>query len=897
MPYPIKSTVNAAVVLALSGVAMTASAQSTAPAEAENELETITVVGSSIRISPETADTTALPVQIISREAINRTSGQSVANFLQDLPINNGGVTSRFTDEGGGGTSGINLRGFGEVYTLVLVDGVRLLSGDVGAIPPEAIESVDILKSGASSLYGADAVAGVVNIRLRRKLNGLELSSSFGDTTRNGDGSTFQTAAVYGFKRNRFDFTGSFTYQDSDEILKFDRELTASRDYRRFGGINRNTENSGFPHRIDLLDSDENIVDSLSIDLSRFGPGDSSLDPNDFVAFRESQQLATNEISTFPKENTVGTHWSARYAFIDDALTLYSSGYLNRRRQNFIFVQSQVNDLFVPEDNFYNPFGQDALVAYTFGANEIGPFDQSVIERLDGQGTVGLEGKVGRFNYNLSYTYHRLRFDNRQSGLIFIDIEDAVARTDATAFNPFCFQCNSGAQLAGLAGVSNFDEVNHAQQVDALISGEWFTWQPGTAYFSVGLQYRDSDFRFTPSAINQTRILYVDGEAVRTDAGGGDQIKGVFGEVRLPVYQNDDAVFLQSAEIGVATRYEDYSTFGSQSTSQISGKLGFADDSFAVRISAAESFRAPSAEDLFGEEFVETFNPGGLFDPVAGGPRDFTFREGGNPNLRPEEGISYNLGFILKPRSLPTLFTTLDYWRIELDDVIAQPNAQALLFGTATSGSLTRPAPTPDDPDPAPILDLRIANGGDRQASGLDYYLKFDPDAGRLANLDFFLAATYLFELEDFANGIRQVYVGEFTPGDFNAVPKLRTAAGATWAVAGFSADATVNYSSGYKDFLALPIVDDDGIQIGEDVVADRRVGSYTTLDLQFGYDFDEAGNASEGFVSGLSLNFGIENVFDNGLKFIAESGDGWDRSIQDYRGRYVYAGVRKKFN
>ena len=150
---------------------------------------------------------TAQPVQMLTRQQFDLTPAQSVADFLRATPINNGISDSATTDEYSGGNSSINLRGVGARYTLVLVDGKRFGgedTPDIGAVPVEAIEGIDILKSGASALYGSDAVAGVVNIRLREDVEGLEFHTSYGDATKRGNASHFRTSMVFGLKTDRF---------------------------------------------------------------------------------------------------------------------------------------------------------------------------------------------------------------------------------------------------------------------------------------------------------------------------------------------------------------------------------------------------------------------------------------------------------------------------------------------------------------------------------------------------------------------------------------------------------------------------------------------------------------------------------------------------------------------
>ncbi|WP_129778404.1 TonB-dependent receptor plug domain-containing protein [Peristeroidobacter soli] len=845
----------------------------TVPDQNTEVLDTITVTGSSIRTQAAALDTMAQPIQFVSEEQFQNTPAESIGDFLRTMPINTGLSNSPTTDEYAGGNSSINLRGIGDQYTLVLVEGRRFGGEDVpdiGAVPAEAIKGIEILKGGASSIYGSDAVAGVVNIRLKENFSGLELHGSYGDTSR-GDQSFVRTAAVFGLTEDKFSLTGSLSYQKRDGLTKFDRDLTASRDYRAYGGLDRRSGRVSLPHQI-VLSSDP--THPLSLDLSRFNAGSYSSNPADYVAFSRDQAYSTNELGTSPPYDRMSGHWSAKYRFIDDKLVFFTRGYADRRHQDF-YANPPIIDVAVPAANPYNPFGQDVHVWYLFGPNELGYMTET-FRTTNFLGTAGFEGTLGRFNYEVAYSSYQKRVDESyRNDIDYGAAQAAAARTDATAFNPFGYWANTPAQLEGLSPTSTYERENAVRTVDAKVDGELFDWYAGTAYFAVGVEKRIVDYDFQPDESWQSVSYWWLGNAGDPISQSRD-VKAYFGEVRLPVFDaGSEGAFVQSAELTGAVRKEEYSDFGSSTVTQFTGRIAFADERVVLRASYAESFKAPSLDALYSPVTSNT-EPGGFYyDPVRGGFLPVDRIQGGNVGLDPELGETINLGLIVRPMGNSDLVFTLDYWTLELTDLISQPDGQALLNGQATGGTVTR--------DPVtlyPTLDLRLDNGGNRDVSGFDLGASYRLPTG-LGTFTLDFNGTYLTKFEDSNNGITAKYLGTYNT-TVGPMPRLRLVNSVQWAREGWNAVTTISYTGGYEDEILN--------------VIKRDADAYVKVDLQGSYDFGDGHEGAGSLLNGTRVYLGIENVFDEDLPFVAESSDGWDRYIADYRGRYVYAGFKKQF-
>lgn len=843
------------------------------PADQPPVLETITVTGSSIRTQAAALDTMAQPIQFVSIDQFENTPAESVGDFLRTLPINTGLSNSPTTDEYAGGNTSINLRGIGDRYTLVLVEGRRFGGEDVpdvGAIPAEAIKGIEILKGGASSIYGSDAVAGVVNVRLKDDFRGLELHGSYGDTWR-GDQAFVRTAAVFGLSDERFSLTGSLSYQKRDGLTKFDRDLTASRDYRAYGGQDRRSGRVSLPHQI-VLSSDP--TQPLSLDLTRFGAGGYSSDPADYVAYSRDQAYSTNELGTSPPYDRMSGHWSAKYEFIEDALTFFTRGYADRRHQDF-YANPPIVDVTVPATNPYNPFGESVRVWYLFGPNELGLMTET-FRTTNFLGTAGFQGTLGRFNYEVAYSSYQKRVDESyRNDIDYAAAQAAAARTDASAFNPFGYWTNTPEQLAGMSPTSTFERENAVRSIDAKVDGALFDWYAGTAYFAVGAEKRAVDYDFDPDESWQSVTYWWLGNAGQPVSRSRD-VKAYFGEVRLPVFDaGSERAFMQNAELTGAVRKEEYSDFGSSTVTQFTGRIGFFDEIVVLRASFAESFKAPSLDALYAPESRNTEAGGFYYDPVRGGFLPVDRINGGNRDLEPELGETVNVGVIVRPFASSDLVFTLDYWALELSDLILRPDGQALLNGQATGGSISR--------DPVtlyPTLDLRLDNGGSREVSGFDLGASYRRSTG-IGTFTVDFNGTYLTKFEDSNNGVSTRYLGTYNTV-VGPMPRVRLVSTVQWGMAGWDAAGTVSYTHSYDDVIPG--------------VVSREVDSYIKVDLQGGYDFGDSFEGAGSVLNDTRVYLGIENVFDEDLPFVAASTDGWDRYLADYRGRYVYAGFKKQF-
>ncbi|MEO0399650.1 MAG: TonB-dependent receptor [Pseudomonadota bacterium] len=557
-------------------------------------------------------------------------------------------------------------------------------------------------------------------------------------------------------------------------------------------------------------------------------------------------------------------------------MTFYTVGVFDRRVQDY---QSSEAGTFldVPATNPYNPFGEDVFVAYLFGNNETGPLRYEY-DTTNIQGSVGVRGDIGPFNYDVAYSAYRQEiFETVITDIDVPATEAAAARTDATAFNPFCNNCNTAAQLEGFAPSGFSKDVNTLRTLDAKITGDLFDWYAGPVAFALGGERRWVKFRFTDG--------YNDVDYFESGRGGGGDDRGertvsaVFGEVRIPLYGEEQAGgFLNSAEVTGATRYENYSDFGSSTVGSVSALAGFFEDNLLARFTYSKSFRAPEVSALNFPITTETLSTNGFFfDPVRGDILPFDLIFGGNPDLEPEKGRSINAGIVLQTPERNLRFS-VDYFDLQISKLIREPDIQALLDGVSAGGAITR------DPDTLyPTVDIRLDNLGTRAVTGLDFGVTYNKETDRFGDFFVDFNGTLLTTFEDEIGGEVFDFLGTYDQGAIGTIPEFRGLIQSGWSKDGYSAVATFNYTSSYRESSSN--------------TAERRSGSYQTVNLFFSKDFEADDVAfAPSLFEGLQIYAGIDNIFNKAPNFIAASSDGYDRLVADIRGRYIFGGVRKQF-
>jgi iron complex outermembrane receptor protein len=755
--------------LAGTGVAFAQEAES-------DELDTVVVTGSRIPRSSEVEGTS--PVLSIDRAAIEATGLTSVGDILFNITASDGGALRNVTTgtNASDGTQNISLRGLGATRTLVLVNGRRWVTSgvtssalvDLNTIPISVVERIEVLKDGASAIYGSDAIAGVINVITRKNFDGAEANAYLGSYTK-GDG--FQQAYDFtvGSNSDRWNAVLSLSYTEQDPVYAGDREIAS---VPVFGG--GDIASGG------LFGSGSNLRGNFvrcATALTPTSTGFQTCTPvagGPFTLNQGEDGRQATDFRRFISYSLDGSGSSDRYNFAPvnyllqpiERFNVYGQGSLrltDRINANVMatYVQRNSNQqlaevpltmdvrgtsgpqwAFAPTaGSVFNPFGQD-LRSANFRAAAVGPRkpyynndNTAVTLWFDGSFDLG-----GRDMYwDAGYSYLDARFSIR--GENYINLFNLRRAVGNSRRNPVtdALECldGAGAVIAGCvpfnvfggpdlglgAGVISREEYdaminyisytkNESQQMTtkdyfANLSGSIVDLPAGPLGFAFGLEHRRVSF------FNQPDALIAGGgssDNFTEPTRGNQSVDEVYAELNIPILA--DIPGFKLLELNLAARKSDYETSGFFGGTNISPDLGGDTskkiglkwqifDDLMLRGTFSESFRAPDVIDLYqggGEGFplaadpCNTFNIGAATTDAArcvadGAPAAGVVQansqirslSGGNPNLQPEFGETRSLGIVYSPSWAEGLNFTLDWYKIELEDVIAFRGAQAVL--------------------------------------------------------------------------------------------------------------------------------------------------------------------------------------------------------------------------
>lgn len=666
---------------------------------ADPETNLIVVTGS--RIAQPQVESPA-PLQIVNDAAIDESGATNVQELLLENPVFGTPALSRTNSAfltSGTGVATVDLRDLGSDRTLVLINGRRVVGSlagsatvDLNVIPTQFVERIDILTGGASSLYGSDAIAGVVNFVYKKDFEGIEANAQYGVTER-GDDPRYQANLTVG--TNVADGDGNimvhFGYSNEEGLLSNRRANTRLDDLDSiyFGGeFGVPTEpylSSFAPQGRFITAGGDFTFDRSNNLLNCFDTNGTSCggEPNGF----NRQNYRTLAV---PVERYL---FAARgnYAVSDD-VDLFIEGTFNKTSSSriiepFPLESGGANGIF-PTDGGYNienylpgtttivanPFVPDAILAAATDSNGDGLRDIGFARRLSEFGNrtgsterdfyrfvVGLEGDLfdSRFHWDASYNYGQVSENQVSSGQVnVVNFRDALAvrsevgdeNGNGIAGEAMCIDAEAranGCVPANIFGFGSLSQgaVNYIQAqgtfqtgikqhvVQGNLSGSLFDLPAGPVGIAVGAEYRkESSFSdndaLTNAGLNAGNVL--------PDTRGSFDVKEAYGELRIPILA--DTPFFELLEIGGAARVADYSTVGTVFSWNVTGIWQPIED-VRLRGTYAKAVRAPNIGELFAG-LSQTF-PSGLTDPCEG-----VGASGGGAlgdNCRADPGVAANI--------------------------------------------------------------------------------------------------------------------------------------------------------------------------------------------------------------------------------------------------------------
>lgn len=731
--------------------AQPAMAQQAPAAEAADTSEII-VTGS--RIARRDLESAA-PLAVVTAEEFKLSGAVNVEQVINTLPQVIPGTTS-FSNNPGGGVATLNLRGLGTNRNLVLVNGRRWMFYDtsqvvdLNTIPQFLVQAMDTVTGGASAVYGSDAIAGVVNFRLKNVI-GIQAGTQMSITER-GDGRRFNANIAIGgeFADGRGHITAYADYYDRKQIFQGARSFS---NFTAGDGANGLTTSGGSattPAGRFVVPSVANVAAGNglpAIDLNRGAgtPFGSALgatydsptgSARNYINGADTYNFAPVNYLQVPQERwlmgafgdyeiTKGVTAYMEVAFVNNRVpnelaptpvtgnfnvNLATVAPFLSAADNAALAQIDANETLINAARAARGLGP-LFTGSAAAANAAGMIQLGVNRRVTETGSrntldernafrvlAGVKGEIGTtgLNYDAYYSYARTRNANVQAGNISRRAFQAGLDGTGTAIDIFGPNALTPAQVGSISILAQNNDISVLEVAQASVNGSLFNLGlgGGDVAFALGAEYRSLESRFIPDTALSS------GDVIGFNAGnptqGGYNVKEVFGELRVPIL--GDKPFFHKLEVGAAGRYSDYSLSAVGGVWTYMGDIQWAPiPDLTLRAQYQRAVRAPNVGELFGglqTGFPQASDPCASTAAAAAGPlRDTCIAtgvpasavglatlqpntqiqsaSGGNPNLVAEKSTSYTFGGVLRPRFIPGLSITADYFNIEIGNAIA----------------------------------------------------------------------------------------------------------------------------------------------------------------------------------------------------------------------------------
>lgn len=858
-----------------------------APGLEETWVYGATVTGSRIR---RTGYTGGAPVDILSSPDIELSGAQSLGELLKFVPAVSGNATSTAISNGGDGTATVTLRGLPASNTLVLVNGRRIandgLAGDsvdLNSIAPAAVERIEILKDGASAIYGSDAIAGVVNVITKRDFHGFLAETFYGEASE-GDLDTVTHTLQYGTGLPEGSFFITASYYDQGPLYSRDRDISANADTRLIGGTDERS--SATPNARVMLPDGSTVIAS--------GTGYRSATDEDLYNFRE-------ETSAVVPMTRSSIYTNISYDFSERVTGYAEASYMDTDAKSTlaptpVFTAFEQSPLPVAADNTYNPFGVELddvrrrLVELPARRQR----NQSEVQRF----SAILEGLFADWNWDVGYNWSRSEAQETTYNIINADrLRRAIGPADGCLglLIDGCVPVN----LTGPAGSIDDEQLDYIAATGEVsgyfmmssaslnISGGLPGLPAGRTDIAAGVEIRDEATSKRPSPLlaGAGTIGASNFEATRGDRRATE----LYAESVVPLWRN--ASGLSHIALEAAVRFSDYDDFGDTTNPKLALRWQAGPD-LLLRANYAEGFRAPSLNQLYegateSQDFLEdpctqAANVGVLpgcsqqADPTR---NQFLTVKGGNDELNPETSYSYSAGAVWTPGAIPGLALSADYFRIDQEDVVSS-SAQFIVDQNAFYGRLNDLV-TRDDVGNLTMVEATNLNIGERRVTGADFALTYHYPQQAYGQFSVVGNASwiqeYLARLDSTAPSLdlAGTFRDEASEG-LGGIPEWKAQLGLRWKRERWQGSWQLHYVGSMEELLP-------------GTSQTRTIDSWLVHDLQLNYTFD--------VLDGLRLTLGIDNLLDEAPPLAASAfNDNIDGRTHELKGRFWYTRLSQRF-
>jgi iron complex outermembrane recepter protein len=859
------------------------------------DLGEIVVTGTLIR----GAGPTGSQLVTVDNAAIVASGTTNTADLLATVPALNSfniapqGGQSEFSS---GGSSTPGLHGLPGTATLVLVDGHRLVGDtplltvpDPSSIPPDAIDHIEIVADGGSAIYGSDAVAGVINIILKKNFDGMSTTGSYGGANSYNTSNISQT---FGKTWGTGSALVAATFENNSDLPNNARSFYKA-DLTPYGGTDTRTINCPQPN--------------LQIGTQTYAPpyafpGQAEkCDPNATAdAYNQNRRYALMADARQDVGDRV--HLSLDLKYTDDLQTEQIAG--------------TALTVTVPNTNpyFVQPPGTtETSETALWNAASIGT-PPDVFRSRSGMVDLGAAidlSKTWQLSADVDYSWSTSSTLNPDNGGVNQPALNAAlaGTTPQTALNPFGPGTSAGVASAILNWPLYFLATQKLYDVNVKADGSLFSLPGGDVKLAIGVGNRHEQY----SGSDPIGIPGVEGYSNNVVAASRI-VNSAFSELSIPIFgAGNELPGLHRLTMSIAARYDHYSDVG-DTTNPKFGLSWSPIDNLTVRGSYGKSFHAPQLADLYGIDTRAGYIPNWSYVPPGLPPGtllDGVYIAGGRNTLTPETAKTASFGVDFLPAAIPGLKTSVTYWMIRFNNEIEIPpsggNELFVVPGLSSrfvTDNLSGLTPAQfaslfngirllgvlaNDPPPLvqQVIDLRRANIGSTDIDGWDFDFSYK-HAAPLGTWSAGISGEYILKYES-NEGAGTPFVNDITSGTsyqtsdtsaYNVIPwHVRATAG--WQVGQFTTQAAMNYTGhynfGYNDTAGGAAV--------------QWVSPFVTVDLSGIWDSP----AASGWAKNLRLQLNVYNVLDQSPPLVLQAG-GYSPESANPLGRLVRFTVNKRW-
>ena len=851
------------------GFAATANGQTPAP----QTIQKIEVTGSNIKRVDAEGPT---PVVVIKREDIEKTGATSVAEVLRNIGAQNGGsFEERTFGTFAPGSAGVSLRGLGQSATLVLINGRRVAGFgfaqniqdsfvDLNTLPLGTVERIEVLKDGASAIYGSDAIAGVINVILRKDYRGLEVSGYTGAansgsraTAGSWDAQESKASLTGGFgdiAKDKYNVVVSADYYRREHLVLRDRKFSASADMRGRGGVDNRSPSSP-----------TGTVFNYSTGLYQALPGCPATDL-EVSAGGSICKFNFNRFATIiPSGERVGM-FTRGTLDINQNLSAFSEISMNVSKSHSEFAP-------VPSGTYFaaGAPGNPIPAANVFALRrllEFGPRMEDINSKFT-RYVAGVKGTHFNWDWESALAYSKSDVTDVSGNRVRADLLRAAIANGTFligVLNPPAVTVPMSIGQTVRKGISTF------RSLDVKGSTELMQMAGGAMGLALGAEKRHQSISDVPDPLVAAGLS---SRETATGAAGSRSEWSVYGELAVP--------FLKGWESQLALRHDNYEFTGSTTKPKVAVSWRPGKD-ILLRASYAEGFRAPGLQELY---LATSLTQVVIVDgtrcragvAAACGATQVTAQIGGNITLKPEESKSHNLGVVWD--AFKNFSIGVDFYRIEQKNKV-NSNAQFVVDNEANppaGASVTR-APSPGGGVPGRITRIiaPFINVSSQEVQGTDLDLSYRMNLGNLGKLTLASNTAYIDYLKQAATPTAAPtnVIGTGTQGF--SYPRTRNRTSGEWVFGNWASFLAMNFDSAY--------IETDVARASVNPNAVRTVEAFTTFDLQFTYN---------GFKN-TKLILGSKNLTDKDPPFKANATEGYDVERDNPRGRFFYVQANYAF-